>query len=85
MQQLEQQMRGLQKRCDCMQNKLNDLQVENKTFKQKAGQTTGRASLKGSEKEAQTDKNAAKKVCRCGGLMSQKEEEILSELFFQRF
>lgn len=82
-----------------MQNRLNEFQVEQKTLKQKAKQSmdrgVDRASLRsapdrvslrsGHEKEAQTDKNVTKKVCRCGGLMSQKEEEILSELFFQRF
>lgn len=87
MQQLDQQMRTLHKRCDCMQNRLNEMQVEQKTMKHKVkSDGTDRASLRGYEKEAQTDKktNQQKKVCRCGGTMTQKEEEILSELFFQR-
>lgn len=87
MQQLEQQMRVLHKRCDCMQNKLNEMQVEQKTIKPKSRskESNDRNSLKSQEKESQTDNKANKKLCKCGGMMSQKEEEILSELFFQRF
>lgn len=87
MQRLEQHLKKLENRCDFMQDKLNEIQAEQKMlkFKTKVKETIDMTTLKGQEKEAQTDRKLAKKVCKCGGLMTQKEEQILSELFFQRF
>lgn len=93
LQQLEHQMEALQKKVDNMQNLLGELQTEQTMLKHKAvtkdsGSSTKnghRTSLKSQERESQTDTNDGKKTCRCGGDITQKEEDILSELFFQRF
>lgn len=87
MQQIQQQMRSLHSRCDCMQNKLNEMQVEQKMARHKtrSKESTDANSIKSQEKPAQTETKSNKGACRCGGSMTQKEEEILSELFFQRF
>lgn len=107
-QKLEAQMGTLQRRCDSMQNQINEVQTEQKLLKHRVKQKDSkesradrdsredrnsrealkngeRNSLKSDEKESQTDTNAPKKVCKCGNGISQREEEILSELFFQRF
>lgn len=71
MRNLESQLSQVQKRCDGLQNQLNDLQVEQKVkHKSKKDSKNGdktSVSSKIDDRDSQTETAAPKKACKCGG------------------